>query len=741
MSISTDLRIILDSYFETKEISGFEDLKSKCTNILKNHCDFLFVFREQRYFEIETTKDDLYFQYFSFGYSSPSGGLQFTKRDLLVEQIVNWSKNSEKHTSKYCQLYIRDCAVPIEEQVKVFNLLKRIVVFYYLNSGAKAHFLASVSQRMIKSFWRSDVGKREYTREEAINFLYENLEIDAALYAVVDELPVADSPVSECLTFVNSSSSYNVGSIHEALSNTTEVSENAKKSIGRRNRTIGTYQDITYGMSTISGNHVYVDDNDEVKNHSIIPEYLIVFSGEFIGLSVDKIEIASVFLNSVIKTIIDFEEVHFRRNVEGMCRELERALGENPLATRQQFEKRYLSLISRLFGSDFAMVGLFPMCLRLYRPSSNSLEKIFSTINHDEDELVLTNVDISDRKASCAHAFRSDAIISLWSQTKLDHRRELITKGVKNTSDEVLSQERMVGKLTNLVDEVGHAVVAVPVRINDLIVGTLEFSSPNRSDLQSFAEECEEFASQCGEFYRRLELANDRGWLVRMHFLHAARHRLQHIITRISDHSKELSEELSGLIAASVVNETDNAIDDDYFTSTECIALLEKKMQEAFSKHSGSKGIDVRNKFSEISKLDHVSRQNCILLSEVVDALAANVRKHGFRSDGFRVFAGAKCGDVETIVLSYRPEHTYEDKKRAQRVCVSPMPSSSGLENGYSYGLFLLATQIRMSGGWMISHADMPDQFDQTRFGFTVVLNASVWADLTKDYKGRNDNE
>lgn len=726
MSASTELRTLLDLYFETREIKDFEQLRNNCSVILRKYCNFLFVFREQQYIEKETTKEDLYFPYLSFSYSTATSELSYENRELLMKDISKWSKNSYIYTSKHCQLYIRNFSSEKEEQDKVFNLIKRIVVFYYLNSGAKARFLMGVSQKMIKLFWRSDIEPQVYTREEAVSFLCEKLVIDAVLYAVIDEVPDKDSPVLDCLIFAAGDSTSLEGKIHKALENPTLVGNNAKKAIGRRNRTTGTYDDITYGMSTISGNHVYVDDNDEVKNHSITPEYLIVFSGENIGLSVDKIEIATTFLNSIIKTFIDFEELDFRRSIEVECRIRERKLGETPLTTRNQFEKQYITLIMGLFSNNAAMTGQFPMCLRLFRPSSKSLEKVFSTLDQENEEFVRNKIYIKDIQAACVYAFINDTTISLWKKSKVDRRREHLEAGFKQRSSEFLFQEEFVGSLKNMVDETGHATVVVPVRINEIIVGTLEFSSSSRSDLQSFVETCEEFASQCGEFYRRLELANDRGWLVRMHFLHAARHRLQHIVSRISEHSEELSEELSDLIAASVVNETGSSSEDDYLLSHDCIVLLEKKVTEAFSKHPGTHAIALNNSFSELSKLSQVSRQNFILLSEVVDALAANVRKHGFQAEGLKVFAGAKCGNVNTIVLSYRPEYTYENINRTQRVCISPMPSSAGGENGYSYGLFLLATQIRMSGGWMISHAEESDQFDQSAFGFTVVLNAAI---------------
>ncbi len=727
MSAATELRGILDSYFESREIRDFDELKEKCTAVLKKYCDFLVVFREQRYFETDTTDEDLYFQFFSFGYKSDVGKLRFSSRDLLIEEIGAWLSNSDQYFSKYCQVYMRNFTIEEDEREKVFNLIKRIVVFYYLNSGSKAHFLASVSQRMTKSFWRSDVGDRLYTREAAISFLCDRLEIDAALYAVVDELPGADTPVLDCLAYIDGSLNFDDGRIHISLGELSSVSDDAKKSIGRRNRTTGTFEKIAYGISTISGNHVYVDDNDEVKNHSITPEYLIVFSGERVPLSVDKIEIATAFLNSVIRTIVEFEEVHVRKELETSCRELERELGENPLATRDEFERRYISLIAQHFQNDFAVVGLFPMCLRLFRPASNTLQRVFCTVSQEDLELVHEKISIGDPRAACARSFREDETISLWSESKIKRRRELISAGYKSFSNEFELQLEAVGVLANLVDQTGHALVAVPVRINDIIVGTLEFSSPSRSDLQSYTEACEDFADQCGEIYRRLELANDRGWLVRMHFLHAARHRLQHIVDRISEHSKELSDDLSDLIAASVVNETGSSGEDDYLPSSDCIRILAEKTTESFDKHSRTQANNLEDLFSGLSNLDLVSRRNLILLSEVIDALAANVRKHGFRPDGLRVFAGARCGDVDTIVVTYRPAHTFEDESRTQRVCISPMPSSTGIENGYSYGLFLLATQIRMSGGWITSHWEEADRFEESPFGFTVVLNADAF--------------
>jgi len=726
VSAATELRDILDSYFETREIRDFEELKEKCTSVLEKYCDFLVVFREQRYFETETTDEDLYFQFFSFGYKSDVGKLRFSSRDRLIEEINAWIPDSAQYVSKYCQVYMRNFSIGDSEREKIFNLIKRIVVFYYLNSGSKAHFLASVSQRMTKSFWRSDIGDRVYTREAAVSFLCDKLEIDAALYAVVDELPSADFPVLDCLAYIDGASGFDDGRVHKALGALSSVSDDAKKSIGRRNRTTGTFEEIAYGISTISGNHVYVDDNDEVKNHSITPEYLVVFSGERIGLSVDKIEIATSFLNSVIRTIVDFEEVHVRRELEQTCRELERELGENPVATRDDFERRYISLIVQHFQNDFAVVGLFPMCLRLFRPASNTLQRVFCTVSSEDRDLVREKIDIGDPRAACARAFREDVTISLWSESKIKRRRELISNGYKLVTSEFEHQLDAVGVLANLVDQTGHALVAVPVRINDIIVGTLEFSSPSRSDLKSYTEACEDFADQCGEFYRRLELANDRGWLVRMHFLHAARHRLQHIVDRISEHSKELSDDLSDLIAASVVNETGSPGEDDYLASSDCIRLLAQKTKDSFNKLSRTQANALEDLFSDLSNLELVSRRNLILLSEVLDALAANVRKHGFRPDGLRVFAGARCGDIDTIVVTYRPAHTYEDESRTQRVCISPMPSSTGIENGYSYGLFLLATQIRMSGGWITSHWEEADRFEESPFGFTVVLNADV---------------
>ncbi|WP_169334134.1 hypothetical protein [Hirschia maritima] len=582
---------------------------------------------------------------------------------------------------------------------------------------------------MIKSFWRTDVGDRVYTKEAAVDFVCDGLEIDAALYAVYDELPDKDEPVIDCLHLVRGSNSISQNVMQTALSESSILSEDAKKSIERRNKTTGIFKNVTYGMSVISGNHVYVDDNEEVKNHSLRPEYLIVFSGNKEILSVDKIEIATSFLDSVIKTLVEIEEVNSHRELEFICQDLERELGENPVRTRDEFERKYISLLAEHFYIGLSAMGTTPSCLRLFRPSSNSLQKIFSTVDTDEQGSVPNHINICDKNSAAAIAFRTDETISLWSLSKLTRRESLIEAGYIKSTQEFRYQQTVVGKIKNLVSMVGCSTIAMPIRINDIIVGTLEISSPSRSDLMSYIESCEQFAMQCGEFYRRLELANDRGWLVRMHFLHAARHRLQHIVSRISEKSEELGGELGDLIADSVVNEPGASSQSDILNSTECKNLLDQKTNEAFVKHHGSHASALKELFVELQEVQKVSRRNFILLTEIVEALAANVRKHGFQPAGLKVFAGARCGNVKTIVLTYRPKDTYEQSERANQVGVSPMPSSAGTENGYSYGLFLLATQIRMSGGWMMSHADEPDAFGQTEFGFTIILNASIRED------------
>lgn len=726
LTASVKLRDILDSYFETRELSDFDELKRKCRSALKGHCDFLFVFREHRYFDTKDTDEDLFFQFFSFGQDGENREISFSDRDDLIEEINKWSGKSEKFTSKYCQLYIKSSTLTIEDQTKIFNLLKRIIVFHYLNSGSKAHFLSSVSQRMTKSFWRTDSGNREYTRESAMAFLCDRLKIDAALYAIIDEPENGNSPVYDCLNFYYATPNFKSGIIEQALRANTAVSSDAKKSISIRNKTTGTHNGIPYGISTISGSHIYVDENEEVKNHAITPEFLIVFSGESKKLSIDKINIATTFLNSVIRSINEIEEVQIRRMLEDNCRYLERALGENPVASKDEFESRYRTLILHYVMADIGITSRFQVCLRLFRPSSNLLQLLFPPFDVESPDDILENISIYDDSSVSARAFRKDETISLWSKDKIREKQKIIDSGIINSTRRFEKRVENSKKLTSFTGNTGEALVAVPIRINDIIVGTVEFLSPTRSDLEPYVEECEIFADQCGEFYRRLELANDRGWLVRMHFLHAARHRLQHIVDEISEHSKELGNELIDLISSSVVNEQEISEKSNYLTSHECAELLNENALESFKKHSPVHARAVRGIFSELLKLTRVSRRNFILLNEVIEALAANVRKHGFRPDGLKVFAGRRCGEISTIVLSYKPKHTYDDQKRTQRVCISPMPALTGAENGYSYGLFLLATQIRMSGGWITSHWEEPDEFEESPFGFTVILNAEI---------------
>jgi len=713
---------LLDTYFESTEIVEIGTLVRSYYEITREYFDLLFIFRERRYFEKERESNFLLFPYLSFEISQETGLHTFVSHTDLSAKMAQL-QNDDRYfvrQSRNCIVFFRRDMADEHDYERMFNITKRLFVFFYQNSGSRAQFLKSISDRAMREYWSGK--KYEFNFSTASAYISNLLGIGLSLYFIGDEInPDALDPLEGLNPIYSSTDSPFTNILNDERSS--PVRRDIFDSVVRKRQNFGEYMSQLYCVSPLIGSHLAVADDQEIRSYRIRPEYVSLYWGVKNKISLDEVNVANSFLLTFFQFNDDFQESQFRNGIENACRKLERDLSSSPVSNIDDLRSRYTSILSRIFSNERAMAGICPVIVRLYNPATKSLESVFDTIDIDDGDDIELSVPIDDIYAACSFTFLHDRLINVWHREKLNRESAKEIRTETDQHEEIQWQKSTGSSIRNFIGRTGVSIISHPVRINGILIGTIEFSSASRLNLYSYSNVVENLAELCGDIYRRIELANDRGWLVRMQFLHAARHRIEQIIAEVQEVAPDAAHNLRDFIQSANVDE-DEEKNNILIDTKECIKELVERCQKSFD---GTITDTAANSiFGKLNVLSLISRRNALLLTETLGALAANVRKHGFRADGISLFAGTRFGRHPIICLSYKPIDSWEQYDRMQRVCVSPIPNKIGLNKYFSYGLFLLATQVRMAGGWIVAHTAEPDSVDQVHFGFSVFLNAET---------------
>jgi hypothetical protein len=261
---------------------------------------------------------------------------------------------------------------------------------------------------------------------------------------------------------------------------------------------------------------------------------------------------------------------------------------------------------------------------------------------------------------------------------------------------------------------VDSAVVALPIRKGNFLIGVIEFSSSEVSRLSYEVRFFELVASICGDIVRRLELANDRGWLTRMSFIHAARHRIEAIIRDLRKTDERAAKELVDLMEKGTMPKSD-ASQKRSFGS----AIL--KITELLKPHTAEdRRSSMVSTLSHIDDICGISERASDLLIDIFETLLANSSHSSFKPDDISLSLRENDPSSNYLRIDYAPRGISINIERQERLCIAPIPDDS--THTFHYGLFLLSTQVRMAGGVAAGKPLYEDQFGGTPFGVSFLI-------------------
>ncbi|CTQ63403.1 hypothetical protein [Roseibium album] len=728
-TIFLELRRLLDDVFETHSLMEFQELVDSYRSLIPDDISILFGIREQKWFgDSSDDKEYLLFPFLSFyisnkkAYFFKSGG-----RKEIVKHIEHCKSQSYySFRSRKCYFFA-DAPTEFDHE-KLFNLTKRIFITYYHNCGNRSHFLRSVSSRFVKEFWNEvDV----YSWNNLQKYIYEKIGISVKIFLQKDEIYFERdfSPkdvLLPCETINDEFRPQDTGQFFEKnpdLSNifySDQFKNDLLNSIQRNNQSFGSWSGIKYLVSSFQKQYFNHFHQEEIRGFHKTPYIICVYSSRE-ELSLEKVFFSDTLIENYIATVHEVERDELLDDIDDVCAAYEIDLSETPVYTRDELIDEYEQLLHQIFRNQSIYELDADVTVRLFNPFSRSLDLLYSSRGHSAASDVADSLDlVTDKDYASVVSFNKASSVDVWHKKKVFNEISKKKMLGLDLTDEINAQVEKSDYLRNSFGEKGNSILAYQISSHDVIIGVLEITSEDRGSLALASQLITKIARVIGDALRRLELANDRGWLTRMQFLHAARHKIERILDQVRQSLPEVADELQKILRSAAVSEDPDNFGDTSMDTVEGVTELIEKMCKLFPNLSEH---EISLKFFPLLKLKKISIRNFYAIQEIIETLASNEKHSKFSLDHFEVFAGSKIKSDPIILISYRPEQWEEPKRKTYQICVSPISETDGT---FHYGLFLLANQIRMIGGLALSANEGPsDKYNLCPFGLSFLLPES----------------
>ena len=264
----------------------------------------------------------------------------------------------------------------------------------------------------------------------------------------------------------------------------------------------------------------------------------------------------------------------------------------------------------------------------------------------------------------------------------------------------------------NSIGDDSSAFHARSIRVGGVASAVIEFSSARVADLKREAPYFQRIAQMCGEIIRRIELANDRAWLSRMSYVHAARHSLESVIRQVEETAGEPASKLRALLTRYSAVQSPSSIGDG--------ASRLEAIKTVLGKSAATSGLRLCEELAGICEEHQVTDRTFALVLEVLETLKSNSSHAPFNIEQLHVTVLHGVDGPSSLKLAYLPKTGLLPATRLDQVCVSPIRDQQ--TPTFHFGLFLLAAQLRMIGGAARS-AVMPDgPAANVHFGATFLI-------------------
>ncbi len=651
---------------------------------------FLVYIRERSWFFNEDKV--LKFSYLSFrlnaGVLATFSNLNELQDAIRLAEQDNWINNS----SELCTVYYKDD--PRTDFKPTVNLLQRIFVSLYLNCGYHEQFRSAVSARFIRDFFKT---QPQSSPSSAIRFIRKHVGLTVSLWRPRDStLPRHGhecKSASEMLTPLidNMLEGMELFEDLQFINDVETVIKKRNQTCGCHSRTRKHYviRAFTHGRATQA-----VDGS--LGNWAVQIRAIAIFqSEELTTMSLDAVYHAVSILERYFQAADENVEASLIKAFEIACAATETKIAAAPVNTTSQLLASALnvfeSTIERLcVHSSIQTVGFWQLdpfnaklVLKTLRTTSPSGERD----GHSEQELSISDSSLH----IAANAAAKRITVALTNRAWIDFQIVNFVSGNSRRNEEDSTLKRLTRESEArshrecLGGSVNCAGLAVPVMSGGHLIGVLEVAS---FEIESFGVNVrlvEYVASLIGAAIRRIELANDRAWLARMSFIHAARHRVEKLLVKVAETDRVASDALRRLVSGGSVLNVGAGRD------------WRKDVSDLLSEHGGVGSVLEESVLRVISELEgRPALQECVL--DILDNICSNSKHADLKLDDISLMIRGDSVGVKCVEVSYITD-TAMKSLEMQRLGVSPLRRRES--SGYRYGMFLLSTQVRMLGGVM----------------------------------------
>ena len=594
----------------------------------------------------------------------------------------------------------------VEDITPITNLTKRIFIAFYKNCGSQDHFMESVSLRFAREIYRKSDG---INIESVSQFIEARFSMKVEIISQKDEMFFDERSTFEELLAKPTKN------IPEDLHKDEYFLQSFKNSVLRKNQTFGeTENGYKFAIKTFS--EEYFVSNDELAHITIKmrPKFCIVYYSKGQRLNIDEI----YHSNRIISIYFQFREIHDREtflqtyNIKTL--EIEERASDDPYQTKDDLKSQERTLLTELLNSSINITDASGYIYYEYDVFADSfIPSIWSRFEGSPMPIEASGDSPYHR------ALETMAPQDIWHPEKLGKNIDEIKKRGKPGDIDRNEALLLASKKIEHVQPIGkRAAWIAPVVQGRVVVGLVEFYAHDVSRLTPDESALNSAAYSAGEALRRIELANDRGWLAKMSYVHAARHSLENVRRRLTELDTGLAEEL----VSSFQTDEESFFDPPNPSSPVSGQQVQRVLLQRLKTHYRDL-VDYKSVQEVTDPLQNVtipSSQVANTIIDVFDTIFSNSRHSPLQVE--RLDLSIDKSRNAKLILRYLPHQVRIPISDAHKIFVSPIRAPQSPT--YHYGLFLCGAQVRMLGGCAAMIADDDIGLGNSSFGisFTIPL-------------------
>jgi len=663
------LNYLLDTVLNDGHAFSAEFIFATLQDVLPRDVDFEIVLRERRRFfkeKRDLERPYLNFAFLSFGWTA---GELHRFKDLKMEEfdarIAALESSSDRDTIEKQKVV---CFVPTgadKETRELIELAGRCMAAFYHTCGAYEHFITNVTKRFVKDYF---LEHKRFDVADIVQAVERICDVRAAYFTAVSGTEVVAVPEADPT------------GIYAELEGDAQFQDDLKESLSRKVAINGmTACGYNYVIHTLA--HEYFDHarpmietgGTERKvsegSFAYAPRAVVVTAAKDRHLTLDVLSFAPrIFRAYLSDRIFSAREELFYRLLRDGGRLADRLLVE-PAGTDAELRGFLYPLLEQACDVLVELTFARSVAIRAYDPFEESL-------------LVVASSQLRDVSAPCPVPSVPVSQGESFASARVYRAQE--SEGLEPPDNGTPVAAKDFGEAD------GH-IASIPIKIGAIVLGTLDFFAADRKFFAHDRQYLEVAAGAVGELIRRIEAANDAAWLSRLSFLHSARHQLERFKRTIAQSDDKLAGELGNIIE--LYSTLENSLKEQ--KAEQFVANVRSLLELHGIADDQTDAFVERVEAIFTERVPALSR---LLFQEMLETLLHNAREHNHvRLDdiGFSVL-GAPDAAPSTLMVRYLATGSRRGAAVLSRLCVAPIYEGAT----YHYGLFLLATQLRMAGGF-----------------------------------------